>query len=94
MATFLHYLFRFLQLATGQPKVYRELNLRLQPELGFAFSAHNMNMLARLLPREEKESESLFSVNSGCHIKIRKCMIMNKLLSFGRWYHETGRCER
>ena len=50
----LHYLFCFLQLATGQSIIPREFNLRLQPELGLTFRADNVNMFPRLLPREER----------------------------------------
>ena len=46
----LHYLFCFLQLATGQSIILREFNLWLQPELGLTFRADNVNMFPRLLP--------------------------------------------
>ena len=46
----LHYLFRVLQLATGQSIIPREFNLWLQPELGLTFRADNVNMLPRFLP--------------------------------------------
>ena len=46
----LHYLFCFLQLATGQSIIPREFNLWLQPELGLTFRADNVNMFPRFLP--------------------------------------------
>ena len=46
----LHYLFCFLQLATGQSIIPREFNLWIRPELGLTFRADNVNMLPRFLP--------------------------------------------
>ena len=46
----LHYLFCFLQLATGQSMIPREVNLWLQPELRLTFRADNVNMSPRFLP--------------------------------------------
>ena len=46
----LHYLFCFLQLATGQSIIPCEFNLWLQPELSLTFRADNVNMIPRFLP--------------------------------------------
>ena len=72
----LQYFFCVLQLATGQSVIAREFNLWLQPELGLTFRADNVNMFPRLLPREEKEPKSLFSVNSGSHKEFRRCLTL------------------
>ena len=45
----LHYLFRVLQLATGQSIIPREFDLWLQPELSLTFRTDNVNMYPRLL---------------------------------------------
>ena len=63
----LHYLFCFLQLATGQSVIPRELNLRFQPELRLAFCVDDVNMFPGLFPREEEEPKSSFPENGGCH---------------------------
>ena len=46
----LHYLFGFLQLATGQSIIPREFNLCLQPELSLTFRTDNVNMFPWFLP--------------------------------------------
>src|SRR5262245_31648080 len=47
-----------VQLLLSQPIVYRELDLRFNPEFSFSVGAMHVNMNARLFSREEKESEA------------------------------------
>jgi len=50
-----------------QSVILRQLDFRLQPELGFAIDMVDMNVYPRLFAREKEETEAAFSKNRGAH---------------------------
>jgi hypothetical protein len=58
-----------LQLAFIQTMILRQLDGRLNPELGFAVGAGHVHVHAGFLPREEKEPETSVAENRRTHCR-------------------------
>ena len=59
--------FCVIQLLLCQPIVYRELDLRFNPEFSFSVCAMHVDMNTRFFSREEKESKAARSEDCGAH---------------------------
>jgi hypothetical protein len=55
------------QSASSEALVLRQINLRLKPELSFAFNVVHMHVQTEFLPREEEKPKTFLAEDSRTH---------------------------